>query len=131
MAVMGRKIVERIVRDEGGLHPGLEIRDGGLEPLDFCPGLGGHFRVINRNELVRFGELVVVFLKESGHFDDWCEVAVLSAQGGHPLGILHSLRVGKLPLYLAGAVERVGEAITKTQVSGVAGAASRVLVAYF
>jgi hypothetical protein len=56
---------------------------------------------------------------------------VLPAQRGHALGVLYRFRVGKLPLDLAGAVKRVGEAVTEAQVSGVAGAASRVLVAYF
>ena len=35
--------------------------------------------------------------------------------------VLYVLWIGKLPLDLAGAVERVGEAVTETQVSGVAG----------
>jgi hypothetical protein len=51
-------------------------------------------------------------------------VAVLSAQRSHPLGVLYRLRIGKLTLDLAGAVERVGEAIPETQPSVVAAAAA-------
>ena len=58
-------------------------------------------------------------------------MAVLSSQRGHALGVLDCAGIGELALDLAGAAERVGEAIPETQVSGVAGAASRVLVAYF
>jgi hypothetical protein len=58
-------------------------------------------------------------------------VSVFSSQRGHPLGVLHGGGIGELALNLAGAVERVGEAIPEAQVSGVAGRASRVLVAYF
>ena len=95
--------------------------------------LGGHVGVVNsRNELAGFRELVLVFRELS---------PAISTTGARwrcslPSAVmrwasLHGLRIGKLPLYLTGAVERVGEAVTETQVSGVAAAASRVLVAYF
>jgi hypothetical protein len=50
-------------------------------------------------------------------------VSVFSSQRGHPLGVLHGGGIGELALNLAGAVERVGEAIPEAQVSGVAGRA--------
>jgi hypothetical protein len=80
---------------------------------------------------VHVRELVFVFLEKAGHFDDRSQVAVLSSQRCHALGVLYSPGIRELPLDLAGAIERVGEAIPETQVSGVAGAASRVFVAYF
>jgi hypothetical protein len=59
-------------------------------------------------------------------------VAVLAAQRSHPLGVFYRPWIGKLPLDLTGAVERVGEAIPETQPSVVAaGAAAGDLVAYF
>jgi hypothetical protein len=91
----------------------------------------GHLGVINGNELVHVRELVFVFLKKGSHFDERCQVAVLSSQRGHPLGVLYGPGIGELPLDLTGAVQRVGEAIPEAQVSGVAGAAPGVLVAYF
>jgi hypothetical protein len=80
---------------------------------------------------VYFRELGFVFLEKAGHFNDRCQVAVLSTQRRHALGVLYGTGIGELPLDLAGAVKRVGEAIPEAQVSGVAAAASRVLVAYF
>jgi len=50
-------------------------------------------------------------------------MSVLSTQRSHPLGVLHCGGIGELALNLAGAVQRVGEAIPETQVSGVAAAA--------
>jgi hypothetical protein len=92
------------VRNERGLDARFQVCDGVLETSRFGARFGGHLGVINRNELVHFGELVFVFLEEAGHFDDRGQVAVLSSQRGHPLGVLYSFRVGKLPLDLTGAV---------------------------
>jgi len=60
-------------------------------------------------------------------------MAMLATQRCHSLGILYRLRVGQLFLDLTGARERVGKAITKAQLSGVAEAAGAVEVreAYF
>jgi hypothetical protein len=114
------------------LDPFLEVGDRILETRLFSPGLGGHFGVVYKNELADFGELVFVFIESRGHLDQWSQVAVLAAQSGHPLGVLYRPGIGKLALDLAGAVKRVGEAISETQPSVVAaGAAAGVLVAYF
>ena len=102
-------------------------REAGL----FGSGLSGHLGVINESELVCFDELQVVLAEGGAHFDQRRQVAMLSSQRGHALGVLYRFRIGELALDLAGALERVGETIPETQVSGVAGAASRVWVAYF
>jgi hypothetical protein len=124
-------VVQRIMWNEGGLDTLLQLRDRALEPRLFGARFGGHLRVINGNELVHVRELVFVFVEKAGHFNDRGQMAVLSSQRGHPLGVLYCAGIGELPLDLAGAVKGVGEAIPETQVSGVAGAASRDLVAYF
>ena len=59
-------------------------------------------------------------------------MAQLTSQRRHALGIFYRFRIGKQPFDLAGPLDGLSEAVTKAQVSGVAGAALVVLpLAYF
>lgn len=79
------------------------------------PGLGGHFGVIERQELARLRELYVQLLEMPGALDDLFEALVFPTEGCQELGILDGLGIEKVALDRGGAQERVGEAIANAQ----------------
>ena len=108
-------VVERIVREERGLQPRLEIGDGPLEPLDLVSGLGGHLGVVNENELARFGELVLGLLELGRQLDDRLEASVLPTQLGDLGAVAEGVRVGEQPLDLRRPGECVAQQVAEAQ----------------
>ena len=112
-----RTIVEWIVRNERGLYLFEQCGDGFLQTRYFRFGFLRHLGVVRVGELARLGELLLVSLQLVPHFDQWLEMAVLTAQPCHPLLVLHILRIGELSLYLRGTLNGVPQPVVETQLS--------------
>ena len=109
-------VVERVVREERGLEPRLEVGDGPLEPLDFARGFGGHLGVVNGNELAGFGELVL------GLLELWPPARRPAGGVGAPgparrpvLRVAERVRIGEQPLDLRRPRERVAQQVAEAQ----------------
>jgi hypothetical protein len=86
-----------------------------LGAFDLGARFGGHFGVVNDNELARLRELVIKFFQALGQRDDLTESLVLSSERCEQPTIADCLRIGELALDISRARERVGESITETQ----------------
>src|SRR5258707_11162697 len=113
----GVAVVERIVRQQGGLELRLEVGDGRFEPRDFVRRFGHHVWVVNGNELAGFGELVLGLLELGRQLDDRLEATVLSAQVGDFSGVAEGVRVGEQPFDLARPGDCVAQQVAEAQKS--------------
>src|SRR6185369_6159506 len=108
-------VVERVVREERGLQPRLEIGDAPLESIDLVSGLGRHLGVVNENELARIGELVLGLLKLRRQLDDRLEASVLPTQLGNLVAVAEGVWIGEQPLDLRRPGESVAQQVAEAQ----------------
>jgi hypothetical protein len=98
-------IVDRIAGHQHGEKSGLDASDATQQSRDFDARLGGHFGVIDQDELAGLDEFILHLLQGRGRLDDRHEAAVLAAQLSELLRIAKRIRVRKRPFDLAGAGE--------------------------
>jgi hypothetical protein len=94
----GIAIGERIARKQQWRERLLEVFDGRLEAALFGARFGGHFGVVNRNELAHLHELVLESVELSRHLYHRHEAAVFPAELREFTRILDSGRVCEGPL---------------------------------
>jgi len=103
------------VRKEERLELLLEFRDRSGQARELGLRLGGHFGIVNADELADFRELVIVLVERVGLFDHLHEPLVLATQRRHEPGIAECLRVEQLPFDFRRAGDRVGEEVPEAQ----------------
>ncbi len=103
------------MRHEQRLEGRLHLLDGGLELLDLGGRFGGHFGVVNRNELARLHELVFLLLQPVGQFHQRRQAPVFASQFGQLFGVAERPGIGQRPLDLCGTRQLLGEAVAETQ----------------
>jgi hypothetical protein len=99
-------VVERVARDEVREQANLELGDRGFEASELGARLGGHFGVVNGNELAHVGELVFTSFELGRQFGDGSEAAVLPSELRELLRVAESGRVSERALDFVGACER-------------------------
>jgi hypothetical protein len=103
------------VRYEEGLEVELHLLERGGEALDLGFGLGGHFGVVNGNELARLRELVFIFADAVGQLDDRTQSLMLTSQRGELARILRGRRVRQFALDFGSARDGVCQAVAEAQ----------------
>jgi hypothetical protein len=111
----GVALVERVLRNDERLELGLELGGRLLEAFDLVAGLGGQLGVVNRNELARLRELVLLLPKPRSQIYERGESAMFTAQLGQLLSVPERFRCRERAFNLFCPRERLGEAVAKTQ----------------
>ena len=97
-------VVERVVGNEGGLDPALEVGDRGIEAHFFLACHGGHLRVVERSELAHLRELVLQLLQTGGACHQSGQPLMFTPQLGQPLGIPQNRGIEQVALDVSRAL---------------------------
>ena len=108
-------LIEWVLWNDERLELGLQLGGRLLEAFDLGAGLGGQLGVVNRNELARLRELVLLLPKPASQLYERGESAVFAAQLGQRLGIPERFRCRERAFDLFCPRERLGEAVAKAQ----------------
>jgi hypothetical protein len=93
----------------------FQAGDRRFEALDLRARFGRQLGVINRNELARLRELVLLLPKTGGQLYERSKPAMLAAQLGQFLSVPERFRCRQRALDFVRPRERLGEAIAKAQ----------------